>query len=341
MKILIISPTSSGIGGISGVVQNQIKFLKDKGHEVDVISSENTLIIPIKGLKNPSFIVSSFFKTLFKKNYDIVHAHNPASGFAMKNISGKKVISIWGLFENQIELLHGKTMGKLSGLVEKNILKHADVVIVASKEIQTNYLELGYETRYIPNGIDLESLSKEEERLYEKQLIFVGRLSKEKGILDLLQITEKLSKKINLIIIGIGPEEDKVKKISENFENVHYFGYLPKEKVIPLIRGSDILIQPSHVEGGLNSTLLEAMACKVPIICTLLPEYGDEIKHLETSYCVKPSSPNELLTAINQLIIDKQLQKNLSENAFNIAINHSWKNIGEELILLYEKLLNR
>ena len=68
LKILIISPTQSGIGGIAGVVQNQIKFLKSKGHEVDVISSENTPIIPIKGLKNPSFMISSYLKKNLKKN---------------------------------------------------------------------------------------------------------------------------------------------------------------------------------------------------------------------------------------------------------------------------------
>ena len=340
MKILIISPTSSGIGGIAGVVQNQINFLQKKGHEIDLISSDNTPIIPIKGFKNPSFIISSFLKTKFKKNYDIVHAHNPASGFAMNNISGKKIISLWGIFENQVELLHGNTLGKLSGKFERKILQHADAVIVASEEIKKYYSQLGYESHYIPNAIDLESLSKKEERLYKNQIIFVGRLSKEKGILDLLTICEDIPKETHLIIVGIGPEENNVKDISEKYANIHYLGYQPHTRAIELIRGSDILIQPSLMEGGMNTTLLEAMACKTAIITTYLKVYGNDVRHLDTAYCLKPNSSDELLQAIITLISDKQTRLDLSENAYEIALNYSWDKIGEKFIELYKKLLN-
>ncbi len=339
MRILIISPTQSGIGGVARAVQNQIKFLKSKGYEVDVISSENTPIIPIKGLKNPSFMISSYLKTKFKKNYDIVHAHNPASALAMKNISGKKILSLWGVFENQVELLHGSTLGKLSGKFERNVLKHADAITVASKDIQKYYSQLGYSSHYIPNGIDLESLPKQEERLYENQIIFVGRLSKEKGILDLLKILEKLPKEVHLIIIGSGPEENKIRKISEKHTNIHYLDYQPNERAVRLIRGSDVLIQPSLIEGGMNTTLLEAMACKTPIITTSLKVYEDDIRHLDTAYCVKPNSPDDLLQALTKLISEKQTRLELSENAYQIALNHSWDEIGKQYVTLYEKLL--
>ena len=339
MKILIVSPTQSGIGGIARVVQNQIKFLKKNGHVVDIISSENTFTIPIKGLKNPSFMISSFLKTKFKKNYDIVHAHNPASALAMKNISGKKVISLWGVFENQIELLHGRTLGKLSGKFERNTLKHADAITVASKDIQKHYSQLGYNSYYIPNAIDLESLPKQEERLYENQIIFVGRLSKEKGILDLLKISEKLPKEIHLIIVGSGPEEEKIKKISEKHTNIHYLGYQSNQRSISLIRGSDILVQPSLTEGGMSTTLLEAMACKTPIITTSLKVYGDDIRHLDTAYCVKPNSPDDLLQALTKLISEKPTRFELSENAYQIALNYSWDKIGMQYVTLYENLL--
>ena len=71
MKILIISPTQEGIGGVARHVQGLTNFLKNDGHDVDIISSENTFTIPIRKLKNPSFMISSFLKTKFsKKKYD-------------------------------------------------------------------------------------------------------------------------------------------------------------------------------------------------------------------------------------------------------------------------------
>ena len=71
MNILLISPTSAGIGGVAQHVKGLSQFLTDTNHKVDILSSENTLTIPIKGLKNPSFMLSSFLKTKFKKNNDI------------------------------------------------------------------------------------------------------------------------------------------------------------------------------------------------------------------------------------------------------------------------------
>jgi glycosyltransferase involved in cell wall biosynthesis len=93
MKILLISPTQTGIGGIAQHVSGLANFLKKNGHKIEIISSENTFTIPINGLKNPSFMISSFFKTKFKKDYDIVHAHNIPSALAMKNVKGKKIFT--------------------------------------------------------------------------------------------------------------------------------------------------------------------------------------------------------------------------------------------------------
>ena len=103
MRILILSPTQFGIGGIAQHVQGLKKFLEKHSHQVEIISSENTFTIPIKGLKNPSFMISSFLKTKFKKNQDIVHAHNIPAALAMKNTLGKKILSLHGIFSQQID----------------------------------------------------------------------------------------------------------------------------------------------------------------------------------------------------------------------------------------------
>ena len=65
MKILLISPTLEGIGGIAQHVRDLIKFLKEHGHQVDIISSENTLTIPIKKYK--LFDICFFKNKIYKK----------------------------------------------------------------------------------------------------------------------------------------------------------------------------------------------------------------------------------------------------------------------------------
>ena len=331
----MISPTSSGIGGISQHVQGLKFFLENQGNYVEIISSDNTFTIPIKGLKNPSFMISSFFKSKLKKNFDIVHAQNPISAVAMKNVSGKKILSLQGNFSKQISLLHGNTMGGLSAKLEKNALEWADIITVPSKDMYEEYLKKGYKVFYVPNAIDISSFPKEKDKRYEKQLIYAGRLSEEKGILDLLEISEKIPKDIDLIILGSGPEESKVKEIIKKFSNIHFLGYQSKKNTIKLIRGSDILIQPSLMEGGTSSTLLEAMVCKTPIITTSVDGNKETVIQMKTAYVVTPKHPLEILDAITDLFDNPEKQKILSDNAYDLVLNYDWKNIGQKYLDVY------
>ena len=338
MRILLISPTISGIGGIAQHVQGLKNFLEKKGNYVEIISSENTFTIPIKKLKNPSFMISSFFKSKFKKNFDIIHAQNPISAVAMKNISGKKILSLQGNYSKQILLLHGQTAGSISKKLEKNALKWADEITVPSKEMYQEYVKNDYKVSYVPNAIDISSFSHDEDRRYQKQLIYAGRLSEEKGILDLLNFLKILSKDIHLMILGSGPEESKVKVMAKRFPNLHFLGYQSKENTIKLIRGSDILIQPSLMEGGTSSTILEAMACKTPIIATSVDGNKDTIIHMKTGYVIASNNPPEIHDAVNYLFNNPEKLEIIINNAYDLVSNYDWEHIGQKYLDVYNSI---
>ena len=338
MRILLISPTISGIGGIAQHVQGLKNFLEKKGNYVEIISSENTFTIPIKKLKNPSFMISSLFKSKFKKNFDIIHAQNPISALAMKNISGKKILSLQGNYSKQILLLHGQTAGSISKKLEKNALKWADEITVPSKEMYQEYVKNDYKVSYVPNAIDISSFSHDEDRRYQKQLIYAGRLSEEKGILDLLNFLKILSKDIHLIVLGSGPEESKVKVMAKIHPNLHFLGYQSKENTIKLIRGSDILIQPSLMEGGTSSTILEAMACKTPIITTSVDGNKDTIIHMKTGYVVASNNPPEIDNAVNYLFNNPEKLKIIINNAYDLVSNYDWEHVGQKYLDVYNSI---
>ncbi len=338
MKILLISPTLKGIGGIAQHVRDLIKFLKDNGHEVDVISSENIPTIPIKKLRNPSFLFFSFFKSKFMKNYDIVHAQHPIGGLAMKNITGKKILSIHGVYSKQIRMLHGNFFGILSNKFEKNALKWADAITAGSKESNKYYGNFGSKVYYIPNAIDLNSLPSGIDTRYDNQIIFAGRLSKEKGILTILEAIQYLPTNIDLIIIGSGPEENSVINSIKNNKNIHYFGYQPKEKTIPLIRGSKLLIQPSFAE-GISATILEAMACKTSLIVSNVGGNKELIINNETGILIEPGNVKELSNKIIEMINNNDKREKISDLAFKEVQKYDWSNIGKLYLNLYEKLL--
>ena len=334
----MISPTVSGIGGIAQHVQGLKNFLENKGNEVEIISSENTFTIPIKKLKNPSFMISSFLKSKFKKNFDIIHAQNPISAVAMKNVKGKKILSLQGNYSKQISLLHGTTAGNISSKLEKNALQWADAITVPSKQMYDEYVKIGLNVSYVPNGINISSFPKNEDRRYKKQIIYAGRLSKEKGILDLLDFLQLLSKDIDILILGSGPEESKVREKAKLFSNVHFLGYQSKENTIKLIRGSDIIVQPSLMEGGTSSSILEAMACKTAIIATSIDGNKETIFHMETAYTVSPNNPVEINTAVNYLFENPKKQKIIIDKAYNLVLKYDWEQVGQKYLDIYNSI---
>jgi len=340
VNILIISPTQSGIGGIAQHVQGLTKFLKKNGHEVEIISSENTFTLPIKGLKNPSFMISSFLKAKFKKNQDIVHAHNIPAALAMKNTKGKKILSLHGIFSEQIEQLHGKTTRKISEKYEKDALTWADAITVISKEAFDYYTNLGYNVFQVPNAIDISSFSSKEDRRYKKQIVFAGRLSREKGIDNLIAIAKKLPSDTHLIILGTGPEEQKIKDLVKTLQNVHYLGYQIKEDTISLIRGSDILIQPSLIE-GISSTLLESMVCNTAIIASNVGGNIELIENNINGIIINPQDIDSFVKQIITLLNKVELRKDLENKALKTVEKYDWNQVGNLYLNIYESVLDK
>ena len=338
MKILIISPTQSGIGGIAQHVQGLKKFLENHGNHVEIVSSENTFTIPIKGLKNLSFMVSSFFKAKFKKNQDIVHAHNIPAALAMKHSSGKKILSLHGIFTDQINQLHGKNIGNISKKFEKGALSWADAITVISKEALEFYTNLGYNVIQVPNAIDILSLTMNEERKFEKQIIFAGRLSTEKGIDTLIEIAENLPEKINLLILGTGPEEQKIKNLAASKKNIHFLGYCNKDKTISLIRGSDVLVQPSLNE-AISSTILEAMACNTAVIASHVGGNIEIIKNNKNGIILEPRKSHLFVNSINELFDNPQKRKSLVNEANKSVKKYDWSEVGILYMNIYKSLL--
>ena len=154
MKILFISPTFSGAGGIGAHAFRLSQKLSQEGYDVELMDVPH---IPIKNLKNPSFSVFGTLKALSNsKTYDVVHAWNVPSAFIMKHIKAKKkILSVHGIYSQQVKMLHSKLTGSIVGSKESEVLDWADVLTTDSKSVQLEYKKkLGKDFEYIPAPLD-------------------------------------------------------------------------------------------------------------------------------------------------------------------------------------------
>jgi len=314
MKFLFISPRfSGGIGGHAAMLADK---LTQHGHQVKKLETTH---LPIKNLKNPSFAVLSSLRSLVDRDsYDIVHGFNIPSAYAMKYAKGKKkVLSVHGVFSEQVNTLHSKSISSIAKSSESQVLQWPDKLTTDSKATQKLYKEkFDIDFEYLPSPLDtdmFEHLDSPEK--IENQIAYVGRDSHEKGI-DILKAAE-----------------------SEINGNVVYCTDRSWEDAMKIIKSSSIVVVPSRME-SLPTTVKEAFYLNVPVIGTDVGGIPELIKNNETGVIVPPENPSKLAQAINELLSDKEKSEKLAVNgnAF-VKNNMTWNVVLPKYIQFYEDLL--
>ena len=314
MKFLFISPRfSGGIGGHAAMLADK---LSQSGHFVKKLETTH---LPIKNLKNPSFAVLSSLKSMVDRDsYDIVHAFNIPSAYAMKYAKGnKKVLSIHGVFSDQIDSLHSKSVSSIAKSAESQVLQWPDKLTTDSKATQKLYKKKSdIDFEFLPSPLDtsmFENIGSVEK--IENQVAYVGRDSHEKGI-DILKAAES---KINGIVV--------------------YCTDRSWEDAMKIIKSSSMVVVPSRME-SLPTTVKEAFFLNIPVIGTNVGGIPELIKNNETGIIIPPENPSKLAQAVNELLSDKVKAEKLAINGNTFVTNNlTWDVILPKYIEFYENLL--
>ena len=312
MKILYISPRYEG--GIGGHAKRVAEKLSEQGHDVKLMQIPH---LPIKKLKNPSFVIFGKLKALIdNETYDAVHAWNIPSAFVMKNIkSNKKILSVHGIYSEQVELLHSQTSGKLAKIGEEKAFAYSTKLTTDSKTVQ-EYYKKKYQVNFIhlPAPLDTRKFKKiGDVEKKSNQIVYVGRDSFEKGI-DIL-------KNIELKLNG----------------NVIYCTNYPWSKTMKILKSSKLLIVPSRME-SLPQVIKEAFYLKIPVIATNVGGIPEIIENGKTGILIPSENEQEMINAINNLIENDSIIETITKNAFDFINKfYSWNELLPKYIELYEK----
>jgi glycosyltransferase involved in cell wall biosynthesis len=124
----------------------------------------------------------------------------------------------------------------------------------------------------------------------------------------------------------------KLQKIVETLKinDVIFTGYVSDENLTGYYNLADICIQPSIGEEGWGITIVEAFACRKPVICTDI-FYRTGVADVDRTLIVKGGDPLELAKAIELMIEDEGLRKKLVKNGYKFAQKLSWKKMAHEV----------
>jgi len=227
----------------------------------------------------------------------------------------------------------------LKDLVKKKIMKFlisltyrfADLCVSNSRFISNKYnlkYNLKFKTIHPPSFSGKINFKRKKNKNKKLHIGTVCRLSKEKGLFEFLKIIPKLNFNLRFFIIGDGPEENALRKLSIELgisDKIRFLGFLESKKIDKYLRNLDIFINCSYFEGFPNS-VVESLASGVPVLASQSHGGINEIiKNKNFGYIYK--NDNDLIKKLlnfnnknNKIILNKNEIRNHLKN-FSLSKN--------------------
>jgi len=250
------------------------------------------------------------------RDADLVHAHWLPAGAVALTTGKPFVVQLWG---TDVEL------ARRAPSLARRVLRRARLVICASNALADSARELGArEVRVIPSGVDVpEEVAEEAE---PPEVLFAGRLSPEKGILELVEAANGMT----LVVAGDGPLRDRVPGA---------LGFVPHHALGPLYERAAVVAVPSHRE-GFGVVCAEAMAYGRPVVAGAVGGLLDLVADGETGLLVPPRDVPALREALERLIGDRELRRRMGEAARErVRTRFAWPAVTDATLAAYEEAL--
>jgi glycosyltransferase involved in cell wall biosynthesis len=320
-------------GDVAGLfIADAVERLRRRGVEVEVVSPAsfrhfglaygagivgNLRRRPWLALLLPLFLISFFLAARRgARKADVVHAHWLPSA-AVGLLTGRPVVAeLWGT-----DIALARRLPRLA----RPVLRRARVVVAPSSWLAEQARGLGVpEIRVIPSGVDVpETIGEEAE---PASVLYAGRLSAEKGVLDLVAAADG----IPLVVAGDGPLREQVPGA---------LGFVKHEQLEQLYARAAVVACPSYRE-GFGVVCAEAMAHGRAVVATAVGGFLDLVADGETGILVPPGDVATLRDALQRLLGDEALRRRMGEaGRARIRERFSWDVVTDATIAVYREAL--
>jgi glycosyltransferase involved in cell wall biosynthesis len=250
------------------------------------------------------------------RDADLVHAHWLPAGLVAAATGKPFVVQLWG---TDVEL------ARRAPWPARRILRRARLTICASHELAAAARSLGArDVRVIPSGVDVPEEPGEPDE--PPHVLYAGRLSREKGVLELVEAARGLP----LVVAGDGPVRERVPGA---------LGWVRHDDLLRLYERAAVVACPSHRE-GFGVACAEAMAHARPVVASDVGGLRDLVVDGETGLLVPPGNVTALRSALSQLLSDAGMRDRFGRAARQRILEHfSWERAVSLTVTAYEDAL--
>jgi glycogen synthase len=197
----------------------------------------------------------------------------------------------------------------------------------------------------IPNGVDTQYYRPSGNNIRitgaPLRLLLVGRFHRQKLIPETIQwLVQAKSQGIEFLvtIVGDGPERNAVKATIEEVDMTEFIflkGWLGKDELIKQYQQADCYLNLSSYE-GMPNTVLEAMACALPVIASDIPPHRRLVEHQVTGYLVDLDRPESLIDQLAELATDRRRGRVMGEAGRQAVLtSYCWKAVAKSYMALF------
>jgi len=286
------------------------------------------------------------------RNYDLIHAHDWLTSRAGWEAKG-------ALFLPLIQTFHSTEFDRTSWPwdyildIERSAARKADLIIAVSRRTKEQVLRLGADEkkiRVVYNGVDRNKFMHAKAdcaaignfRKKKKVVLFLGRLTEQKGPVQFLHAAKKvLSVNPNVIFVLAGKGEMLPLLISMSLElgianSVRFLGYVPEEEQKSIYKVADVYVMPSTSE-PFGITALEAMSSGLPIIISKTSGVAEIVK---TAIKVDFWDINAMAEKMLAVLKYQPLSRAMSHLACEEASKYSWERTADDTIKVYNEAIS-
>ena len=287
--------------------------------------------------------IQAYFKAsklIKNQKYDVCHCWFGWPAGVIGWMFRKKVPYIVGLrgsdvpgYNSRLRILDKLIFSQISKLVWAG----AKRVIANSDGLRKLALKTNPDCKMdiIYNGIDTsefkQSVNKEKSDVL--RLISIGRLIERKGYNYLIKALQGLDG-VKLTLVGEGNLKENLKKLAASLNvNLEFAGYVEHSKLVKYYHEADIFVLPSLNE-GMSNTVLEAMACGLPLIVTDVGGTSELIK--ENGFVVSKRNSLAIKDVVSKFLENRRLLSTMGRISRYLAQEMSWKEVVKEYTKQYE-----
>ena len=367
MKIGLVCPYNlfKG-GGVQECVLAMQEELSARGHDVLIVAPQPKEVpehVPpfVRLLGRSTDFRSPFHTTaqisvsvdskgvdelLAKEKFDLLHFHEPWVPLLSRQILLRSTAKNVATFHAKLpETMMSRTIERVITPYTKSILKYFDSFTAVSTAA-ADYASALTDRRIaiVPNGIDIAKYSRPAsfKSTAPKNVLYVGRLEKRKGLVYLFRAMQRVQAAhpgVVLRVAGSGPDREMLEVLAKELGlKVEFYGWITEADKLKLMHEATVFCSAARYGESFGIVLLEAMAAGTPTVAGDNPGYVAVMQETGALSIVNPKDTADFARRLEVFLTDEALQKHWVKWAHGYVKQFSYKNVVDQYERIYKSV---